>query len=84
MTELPVLKIRRIDIKQLEFQRFCDRTWLNDTLIHCFLKKYVQEMIPNIYCFSSHFFTRLRENGVYNYEIVRRWGRRFPRDLAAL
>ena len=92
MTELPVLRIRGTDIKQSEFQRFRDKTWLNDTPIYCFLKKYVQDMIPNVYCFGTHFFTRLRENGYYNYENVRRWGRRFapdpetgePRGLAAL
>ena len=84
MAKLPVLKISRIDIKQLEFQRFRDRTWLNDTLIYCFLKKYVQDVLTNFYCFGSHFFTRLREDGVYDYENVRRLGRKFSGVLAAL
>ena len=75
MTELPVLKIGRIDIKQSEFQRFRDRTWLNDTLIHCFLKKYVQDMIPNVYCFSTHFFTRL-----WDHEVSRPLCGQGPRD----
>ena len=92
MTELPVLRIRGTDIKQSEFQRFRDETWLNDTLINCFLKKYVQDMLNDVYCFDTHFFTRLWEDGYYNYDNVKRWGRRFapdpetgqPRGLAAL
>ena len=45
MVKLPVLKIWRTDIKQSEFQRLRDRVWLNDNLIYCFLKNYVQDMI---------------------------------------
>ena len=64
---LPVLKICGTDILQSEFQRLGNRVWLNDNLICCFLKKYVQDMVPNVYCFESHFFTRLiEEEGDYN------------------
>ena len=72
MTELPVLRIRGTNIKQSEFQRFCDETWLNDTLIYCFLKKYVQDMLNDVYCFDTHFFTRLWHNRYYNYDNVKR------------
>ena len=80
MEELAALKIRRTDIKQSEFLRLRDGVWLNDTLIYCFLKKYVQDMIPKVYCLGSHFMTRLIElDGEYNYEHVKRWGRKFPK-----
>ena len=68
MDKLPVLKTRCTDIKQSEFLRLRDGVWLNDTLIYCFLKKYVQDEIPKVYCFGTHFFTRLIElKGKYNY-----------------
>ena len=80
MEELAVLKIRRTDIKQSEFLRLRDGVWLNDTLIYCFLKKYVQDKIPKVYCLESHFMTRLiKLDGEYNYERVKRWGRKFPK-----
>ena len=80
MEELAVLKIRGTDIKQSEFLRLRDGVWLNDTLIYCFLKKYVQDEIDQVYCFGTHFFTRLIElDGEYNYDRVKNWGRRFPK-----
>ena len=49
-------------------------------------------MLNDVYCFDTHFFTRLWQDGYYNYDKVKRWGRRFapdpetgkPRGLAAL
>ena len=81
MEEVPVLRLRGVDIVQTDFRRLKDGDWLSDDTLNPFLKKYVQDAVPLTHVFQTHFFTRLREGGEYRYRNVARWGRRISQRL---
>ena len=43
MEEVPVLRLRGVDIVQTDFRRLKDGDWLSDDTLNPFLKKYVQD-----------------------------------------
>ena len=60
-------------------QRLVTETWLNDQVINFIAKQVIQKGTSDIYCYSSHFFSKLLHNssavGRYDFATVRNWHR---------
>lgn len=61
-----------IDITARDLGTLCDGRWLNDNVIDFYLNM-VSERHLQVYCWTTHFFTTLKEKG---YQGVARWAKR--------
>lgn len=61
-----------IDLSVRDLQTLCDGNWLNDNVIDFYLNL-VSDLSPQVYCWTTHFFTTLKLKG---YQGVARWAKR--------
>lgn len=68
----PVVSAYSIDITVRDLSTLADGRWLNDNVIDFYLNM-VAERYPDVYCWTTHFFTTLKSKG---YAGVARWAKR--------
>lgn len=72
MSNTQVVSAYSIDITVRDLGTLCDGRWLNDNVIDFYLNM-VSEKYPDVYCWTTHFFSTLKQKG---YQGVARWAKR--------
>lgn len=67
-----VISAYSIDVTVNDLKTLCDGRWLNDNVIDFYLCL-VTEKNPQVYCWTTHFYTTLKDKG---YQGVARWAKR--------
>lgn len=68
----PIVSAYSIDITVRDLGTLVDGRWLNDNIIDFYLNM-VSEKFPEVYCWTTHFFTTMKSKG---YQGVARWAKR--------
>lgn len=68
----PIVSAYSIDITVRDLCTLADGHWLNDNIIDFYLNM-VSERFPEVYCWTTHFFTTMKSKG---YQGVARWAKR--------
>ena len=73
------VRVNEPHVKGRDIKTLTPGAWLNDTVINDFLKLLSHcNSGSKVYAFSNFFFPKLFEDGDFDYDKVRRWGKRVP------
>ena len=61
MNKVAAYKRGQCNVYQSDFSRLDRDEWLDDTIIDMFLRATVQDTVPRVHCYTSHFFNILDE-----------------------
>lgn len=77
INKVTVFKQEPINVYQSDFSRLDDKKWLDDFMIDMFLHVTVQDTVPRVHYYTTHFFSNLLDNSKYEGFGPRRTSLRF-------